>query len=146
MVKRLLVVLLLAGSTTVAQAQATQPIGYKDPTTATLFSFLLTGGGQMYAGEVGKGALLLGTSVAAIVAGAALSTDASCDAYFDCEDANLTPLYVGAGVSLATWIYSLADASKAAARANAKLSRQAVMPTVSPGAGGSTRLGLAVSF
>lgn len=45
--------------------ELTRIIDERDPTTGAMLSFLLTGGGQMYAGRVGKGIqLLLGSLIA----------------------------------------------------------------------------------
>jgi hypothetical protein len=46
--------------------------------TATIYSVVLPGGGQLYSGEVGRGLMLLGGSSAAILAGSALSSEATC--------------------------------------------------------------------
>jgi len=117
----LLFLFLFIGHTAFAQ-QATKP-GFKETGTATLWSVLITGGGQFYAGESGKGLALLGGSLGSVILGAALSTDATCDISgfnISCNEANFTPLYAGIGASLALWIYGIMDAPKAAKRTNAK--------------------------
>jgi len=80
---------------------------FKNPTTAEILGIVITGGGHIYAGETGKGLLLLGTAVAAPVVGYSLST-------WD----DMTPYYIGLGVTAVSWIYSIVDASNAARRAN----------------------------
>lgn len=80
----------------------------KDPTIGLLLSILVTGGGHFYAGETTKGLILLGIGVGAYVAGAALS-----------DSDNLTPLYLGAVVSLGAWVYGIIDGMKAVERYNA---------------------------
>ena len=120
-----------------AQQRAAGP-ETKSPGRATLYSFFVPGGGHLYAGERGRGALLLVGSAAAVVGGAALSNferdyDYTC-ASGTCIDPNAyhpdyTPFFVGAGVAGALWLYSLLDAPRAARRAN----RQSAV-AVAPGA------------
>lgn len=86
---------------------------YKDPGTATLYSVGLPGGGQLWAGETTKGALILGTAVLAPVAGYAIASS-TCSG-FDCS---LTPVYVGSLASLGAWIYGIVGAGDAARRCN----------------------------
>ncbi|MFN2397966.1 MAG: hypothetical protein ABR543_04885 [Gemmatimonadaceae bacterium] len=102
----------------VAKPQLRRVVGYKDPTTATLFAFLLTGAGHMYAGEGAKGGVMLATSVGALVLGVALS-GSSCDASGDCS-VDTAPFVAGALTSLGIWIYGMADAGPAAQRQNVK--------------------------
>lgn len=103
----------------------------KDPATATFLGFLFTGAGHMYAGESGTGLLLLVLGVAAPFIGASLS-DCNYSVYdYSCS---YTPLYIGIGLSAFTWLYSVADAGKAARRTNQQNGwggrRTAVTPTV----------------
>lgn len=130
-------VLLLVGCLPVrpayAQGTSLDP-HYKNPTKATLLSVVVPGGGQLYAGERGKGLFLLLGSSAALVGGAVLSTwesdyDYTCSSGNcidpDAYDPNYTPMIVGAGLAGALWLYGLVDASKAARRANRKRGRLA---------------------
>lgn len=106
----------------------------KDPAKALLFSAVVPGGGQLYAGERGQGLFLLLGSTAALAGGAVLSNfeldyDYTCsngncidpDAY----NPNYVPMVVGAGIAAALWFYGLVDAPGAARRANRKRERVA---------------------
>ena len=95
--------------------------GYKEPGTALLFGFLITGGGHFYSGETKKGLILLGSAVGVLVVGAALSTQSCTQFVFTtyCE-ANYTPLYIGALLATGAWVYGIIDADNAAMRANAR--------------------------
>ena len=95
--------------------------GYKDSGTATLLSLLITGGGQFYLGETGKGAFYLVGALAAVGIGAGLSST-ECGA-FSCDD-NLEPLYIGGGVAVLLSLISIFDAAPAAHRHNRKLAAQ----------------------
>ena len=142
--------MVLLGSITLASSVAAQQgpgasmAGYKDPGTATLFSVLLTGGGQFYAGETKKGAVLLGLGLGSFIAGAALSTS-SCDYYDGCST-NAAPLAIGALAYLGTWIYGIADAGAAARRQNAAhgFSTVGASPTMKTFANGRMGLGLSI--
>lgn len=129
---------------TAAIAPGQIPFQYKDGTTATVLSVLLTGGGQMYSGEVGRGVGMLLTGVGSIVVGYAAS---GCDAY-GCNDTG--PLAAGYAGALAIWIYSMVDAHSAAARHNALAPRTAIESRVSPiivsGADGTTRVGFNLRY
>ena len=112
----------------VPEIQAGTP-GYKDGGTATLLSLLITGGGQFYAGETGKGAFFLVGAIAAVGIGAGLS---SSECGFSCDD-NLQPLYIGAGVAVFLSLASVFDAAPAARRHNRKLAaRRASLGSISP--------------
>jgi len=106
-----------------ANAQQKDP-SYRDPGTATIYSVVLPGGGQLYSGETTRGLMLLGGSSAAILAGSALSSPAKCDydaAFsFSCKEANNTPLRIGMLASLGIWGYGIYDAKKSAERMNLK--------------------------
>jgi TM2 domain-containing membrane protein YozV len=86
-------------------------VGYRDPNLALLFGLLLTGGGHMYSGEVGKGVgILLGT---ATLVGVAVSF---CN-YNSCEETYAAAALVGA---LGLIVYGWVDAPAAAKRTNRK--------------------------
>lgn len=107
-------------------AQSSNPnldqVKYKDPGTATLLAVMVTGGGHLYAGEAGKGLLLMLAGGGAFLVGTAMTTASSDDVgYYSYEsDINWTPFVIGSAVYLGTWIYGIADAPKAARRTNAK--------------------------
>ena len=140
--------LLVAGT---ARAQSTQPVGYKDPGTATIISVLIPGGGQMYSGETQRGLTLLGIGVGGLVVGTALSAssvgcdDDSCDA-----DANFLPLAIGYLAYLGSWAYGIMDADDSAERMNAKrgvaVGRAEVAPAVGVAPTGGARVGITVRF
>jgi hypothetical protein len=130
------------GPKAVRPAAATFPS--KDPAIGVLISLFVVGGGQMYAGRTGEGLRLLGASLGAVVVGTTIS-------YSDCPDhgdCNLMPFAIGAGVSVATWIYSIATAPgdvREWNRLQRVASARAVVPTLGTSQG-STRLGLAVRW
>lgn len=119
--------------------QATQPVlvySEKSGTTAFLLSFLITGAGQMYAGETGKGVSLLLLDIG----GTALLINgvAGCGGYSsECDNG---PIAVGAALVLGTWIYSMADAPGAAGRYNQKHAR--ALPVVGVGPRGGAKVGV----
>ena len=82
--------------------------GYKNPTSAWLWSFFITGAGQIYNGQVGKGVGMLLGSLVLNGAGYGFAIDGY-DAAFLCW----------AGV-LGLWIWSQVDAPATARRLNAK--------------------------
>ena len=125
----------------------------KDPAIATAISYLIPGGGQVYAGETAKGFALFGTAVAGPLVGMMTSKMESCSTNgsiyggFDCRNANLTPFYTGLGISVATWAYSLWDARGAAERYNkAQATLARVAPVIAPGKEQTTNLGLSLAF
>ena len=108
------------------------PIGYQLPADllaeeksveiATLLSVLITGGGQIYAGEINRGLTLLGIGVGAIVATSLT---------------NSTGLALaGLGVYLGTWVYGILDADDSVRRMNAA-NGFALAPVAVPGPAGS---------
>jgi hypothetical protein len=124
----------------------------KDGTTATLFSFLLTGGGQMYAGEPGKGFVLLGIGLG----GAALAVSAASNVETcgyggyagSCGEPDYGLVYVGLGISAFSWVASMVDASRAAHRYNVKhgISTADITPVIGPARNGQTRVGLSLAI
>lgn len=134
-----------------ATAQQQNPLGYKDPGTATLISVLVPGGGQMYSGETRKGATLLGIGLGGLVLGTALSVESvGCDG-LDCDtDANMLPMAAGYLVYLGSWVYGIMDASDSANRMNAKrgmaLGGVQVEPEVAVQREGGTRVGVTLRF
>jgi len=84
-------------------------LNYVNPGTSQILGILIAGGGHIYSGETFTGLALLGISVGAPIAGWTLS-----------EWDNMTPYYIGLGVTGVTWLYSIVDSSKAARRANTR--------------------------
>jgi hypothetical protein len=121
----------------------------KDPAAAVLFSVIFPGGGQFYNGEAGKGVLFFVLEVGGIAGSELAAQD-----YNTCEDnigsgcsGKQTLEYVGVGVAIGSWIYSLVDACAGAHRHNRNLGfepRVAFM--VVPGALGRTDIGLRVAL
>lgn len=126
------------------QVSGQMPFQYKDGTTATLLSLLITGGGQMYSGETGRGLGMLLGGVGAIVVGYAAS---GCDSY-GCN--NTDGLVAGYLVATGLWITSLIDAHSSAARHNALAPRSALIQNISSvvesGSQGTTRFGLSLRY
>jgi TM2 domain-containing membrane protein YozV len=119
----------------------------KSPGTATLLSAAVPGGGQLYAGETVKGAVLLG--VAAVGAGVAVSavdrqtcTGFGCASEFETfYEVDGTRLAAGLGIAGAAWLIGVVDAPGAARRANRRADL-AVAPRLGGGATVSLRVGL----
>jgi hypothetical protein len=86
----------------------------KNPGTAQVLSFLITGLGQIYAGEAGKGVglLLAGSTATALAINAYASSDDESDDDSDAEAA------IFGLTALGIWIYSIADADDAVERWN----------------------------
>ena len=94
---------------------------YKDPHTAQLMSLLIAGGGHMYAREDQKGLALMGVGLGAPLLGSVLTVgtaDISCSENACREVKEYTPLYLGAAVGMAAWVYGFFDADNAARRTN----------------------------
>ncbi len=90
--------------------------GRKDPGTATLFSLILPGGGQLYAGERGRGALMF--------LGAAAGVGMAVSAHRDCTRPGCPrgAAFAGGLALLAgSELLSLIDAGPAARRYNRKM-------------------------
>lgn len=121
----------------------------KDPGVATLVSVLVTGGGQMYAGETTRGLTMLGIGLGSLMLGAALSTS-SCDVSgFEANcSVNTAPMTLGIMVYLGTWVYSIADAPKSVERmrASSRASISNLRPNVGVTRQGQPALGLTFSF
>lgn len=128
--------------------------GAKDPGLGLLFSFLLTGGGQIYAGEVKRGLTMLlvpaGVAVASFGVAAATCDDTSYDPWRggsnDCDSAALAAAGVTGVVALGSWIYSMVDAGSAVKRYNASLAQRNMRPYVGQGPSGTARVGVSVGF
>lgn len=119
----------------------------KEPGTATLVSILVTGGGQMYAGDTKRGLMMLGGAVGGLVVGAALSGGVSCGE-FSCSSGSYAPLYLGSLAAVGIWIYSIVDAAPTARRMNQRNGFRVggLAPTVGRGGAGTTQIGLQLTF
>lgn len=99
----------------------------KDPATGRLASFLLPGGGHLYAGETGVGTSFLLLSVAAPTVGYLASdrtVGPNCASLRPgtCTDtANYGPLLVGVAVAATAWVAGLLDAEAAVRRSNGRV-------------------------
>ncbi|MEO0558126.1 MAG: hypothetical protein AAF170_08070 [Bacteroidota bacterium] len=119
-----LLAIVLASSMGLAPTGVAQSLqAEKRPATATALSFVVPGGGQLYAGETTKGALILIGAGGALGTGLVASLVASDqEAFFGCPEPcwewEPTPLLIGAGVAGAIWLYGVLDAPGAARRAN----------------------------
>ncbi len=126
------------------RATTASPTAYsrKDGAVGVLFGFLLTGGGQFYAGNHTKGAVLLGLSLAEAVA--AVSIVNGCDPY--CTDSEITTAQLLLVPAVFNWIYGMATAPGDVRRWNEAHSAVArVRPVVEP-RDGRTAVGLAIRF
>lgn len=104
-----------------ASPQNYRTASFKDPGTSTLIGVIVPGGGHIYAGEMGKGLMLLGIAVAGPVVGAAVSASTvefSCDGWSCSDDTNYVPYALGAVVAVGAWVYGIIDADDAAHRVN----------------------------
>lgn len=126
--------------------QAERP-GRKDPGTATIISIIVIGGGQIYAGDIKRGLMMLGGAYGAIIVGVVASTSAGCD-FDSCHDGSYVPLYVGALAATAIWVYGIIDAAPTARRINAKngYKESDVSPLFDAGPDGRSRVGVRVAF
>jgi len=135
-----------------AQQRPETPAYDKDPGTAMLIGALVTGGGQIYAGETAKGLGLLGGAIASVGVGTALtlsSVEVNCDDDIYCEDeTNYAPLVVGYLAALGLWGYGIVDAPKSVERMRARSQSASlpVVPTMSVSRDGSTHVGMSFSF
>jgi hypothetical protein len=149
-----LVLVCIASTPALAQAPQAPQVGYKDPGTATLFSVVVPGGGQIYSGETQKGLLLMGGGLAGLILGAAMTSSSagvSCDDDFSCEDdTNYAPAALGYLTYLGTWVYGIIDADDSANRMNASRGiARALSGNVAPlvaSSGGDTSVGVTIRF
>lgn len=134
--------------------QATPPIGYKDPGTATLMSVVVPGGGQLYSGDTRKGLTLLGVGLGGLTIGTMMSFssmglscgDTSCE-----SEGSALPAVLGYVAYLGSWVYGIMDASDSAHRMNAQRGLARVIPVnvapvVALDRSGGTQVGLTVRF
>lgn len=142
--KKMLLFLLCACTLVAAPAraqQATPPIGYKDPGTATILSVVIPGGGQIYAGDTRRGLTLLGIGWGGVTVGYTMTI----------ATANAAPALLGYAAYLGSWAYGIMDAEDTARRMNAKRGFAGVLPVtvtpiVAPDQSGGTQVGFTVRF
>ena len=95
--------------------------GRKDPAMARSMSYFFPGGGHLYAGDFGRGALLIGAGLGGIVGGYALRRDEIvCEEATCVREVDNTSLYVGLALAAVAWAYGVLDADNAAERVNAR--------------------------
>lgn len=132
--------LLLALSLLLASGVAAQ--SPREPGTAQLYSFVVPGGGQFYAGETAKGAVLLtGVAVGLTVAVSEiddLMEDVPDRGYYTTHG---TRFGAGLGAAGVLWLYGIMDAPNAARRANRR-NQLTVLPRPDGGATVALRVGL----
>jgi len=78
------------------------PIFFKNPTVATLLSFVITGLGQLYNGQMFKGIAFFGTMVISAVL-------------------MKPPIFIGWVLVPIVWIFGMVDANSSAKRINKRL-------------------------
>ena len=103
----------------------------KDPIIGLILSIVITGGAHFYAGETGKGLLLLGVGVGAPIAGALLS-----------DGGNYGPYLVGLAVGLGVYVYSIFDGLKVVEEYNEANGFALAPVPMGAGAGLAMRVGL----
>jgi len=126
-----LFVLMLPGS---AHGQDSTSADRKDPALAAVYGAVVLGGGHFYAGEPVRAVGLWVAGPGIFALGRYL--------WLDSGQENSFPLYAGAGMLLASWLYSVFDAPHAARRANRK---QNVSLKVAPSRTG-VRVGIRVQL
>lgn len=102
----------------------------KSASTAFVFSLLIAGGGQLYAGETKKGLVLMTTEL--LGAGLVVHELVTCDELLTggCNDVKMG---LGAVLAVGSWIVSLVDAPGAARRYNEKHARAQPIVDIEPG-------------
>lgn len=113
----------------------------KSASTAFLLSFLIAGGGQLYAGETKKGVVLMAMEL--VGSGLVIHELATCDNVLgsECADAKF---WSGGVLALGSWIFSMVDAPGAARRYNEKYGRAQPIVDIEPGR--AARFGVSVEL
>lgn len=93
----------------------------KDPSLAAVLSFLLPGGGHLYAGEEGTGILLLAGGTLSLLIGTQIAANQILDCTTNCDTAGDGALSFGLAAYVGAWIYGMIDGPEAARRANARI-------------------------
>ena len=138
----LAVALLLSSSPALAQQGAAQPLGYKDPGTATLIGIFVPGGGQLW---VGGEAQKKGLALLAIGYGGVLIVPLA-----TVGSGSAAPALLGLVAYIGATAYGAVTADDAATTHNRKLGvrttlLERVQPVIAPGREG-TSVGLTVRF
>jgi hypothetical protein len=117
------------------------PFQPRSASTALVLSFLIAGGGQIYAGETKKGVVLMATEL--VGAGLVIHELATCDDLLggECNDVKMG---IGTVLALGSWIVSLVDAPGAARRYNEKYGRARPIVDIEPGR--AARFGVRVAL
>ena len=117
------------------------PFEPRSASTAFVLSFLIAGGGQLYAAETKKGVVLMVTELAGV--GLFAHGLATCDNLLggECSDVQLG---LGGVLALGSWIVSMVDAPGAARRYNKKYGR--AQPIVDTEPGGAARFGVRIAL
>ena len=114
----------------------------KSPGTAQAISFVVPGGGHLYAGETVKGTVLLGGAVAGLAVAATalpkLAEDVPDRSYYTRHG---TTFGLGLGAAGLLWLYGVVDSPGAARRANRRVQAVAV-PRADGGATVAVRVAL----
>lgn len=111
----------------------------KSGLTAFALSALIAGGGQLYAGEKKKGVALMLLELGGVALAASADALAGDAAYADAA-----PIFAGVLIAGGSWIYSMADAPRAARRYNYK--HALARPIVGIEPGHTARLGVRVAL
>lgn len=132
------------------QKQRHSNVQRKDPAMGMLFGALILGGGHFYAGEGGRGALLLLGGAASVGIGYAASSCETTGTGLQTEtECNFTPLYLGLLANGVAWVISIVDGGNAVERYNARndlaIGPVDVKPTVAS-VGSSTQYGVSVGL
>jgi hypothetical protein len=106
------------------------PFEPRSAATAFVLSFLIAGGGQIYAGETKKGVLLMLAELGG--AGLIIHDLATCDEPLS-VGCNKTKQVAGAVLVLGSWIFSMVDAPGATRRYNEKYARRQPLVGIEPG-------------
>jgi hypothetical protein len=114
----------------------------KDGAVGVMFGFLLTGGGQFYAGNNTKGVVLLGLSLAEVVT--AVSVINGCNPY--CTDSDITTFDLLMLPAVFNWVYGMATAPGDVRRWNEQHARMSRVRPILERMGGRSGMGLAVGF
>lgn len=137
-----------AGSAPLSAPSSSATVGMKSAGTATLFSLLITGGGQLYNEETTKGVVMLTSGIAFTALALAGVDEYGCDPDEVCYPWMLP---AGIGGALAVKIWSIADAAGGARRFNERhqIASLSLQPSVSVkpfGENKSVRLGVRGTF
>ena len=93
-----------------------EPVGWKDPTVATLLGLVISGGGQFYSEHEAKGSLLLGMS---IIGGVLAATASNC--YSCANGVSSAQRDAGLGLAISAWLVGWVSAPHDAQSHNDRL-------------------------